>query len=57
MISGPFDLTGKVAAASKGGIVQFARSCAVAWAADNVQVNAVRFAPSLSKKPRQMPGL
>jgi 2-dehydro-3-deoxy-D-gluconate 5-dehydrogenase len=28
-------------AASKGGIVQFTRSCAVAWAADNVQVNAV----------------
>jgi NAD(P)-dependent dehydrogenase (short-subunit alcohol dehydrogenase family) len=29
-------------AASKGGIVQFTRSCAVAWAADNVQVNAVQ---------------
>src|SRR5256885_7482069 len=29
-------------AASKGGIVQFTRSCAVAWAADNIQVNAVR---------------
>jgi len=28
-------------AASKGGIVQFTRSCAVAWAADNIQVNAV----------------
>ena len=28
-------------AASKGGIVQFTRSCAVAWAADNVQANAV----------------
>ena len=28
-------------AASKGGIVQFTRACAVAWAADNVQVNAV----------------
>jgi 2-deoxy-D-gluconate 3-dehydrogenase len=28
-------------AASKGGIVQFTRSCAVAWAADNVQVNAI----------------
>ena len=28
-------------AASKGGIVQFTRSCAVAWAADHIQVNAV----------------
>ena len=28
-------------AASKGGIVQLTRSCAVAWAADNIQVNAV----------------
>ena len=28
-------------AASKGGIVQFTRSCAVAWAADNIQVNAL----------------
>ena len=28
-------------AASKGGIVQFTRSCAVAWAANNIQVNAV----------------
>jgi 2-deoxy-D-gluconate 3-dehydrogenase len=28
-------------AASKGGIVQFTRSCAVAWAVDNIQVNAV----------------
>ena len=28
-------------AASKGGIVQFPRSCAVAWAADNIQANAV----------------
>jgi 2-dehydro-3-deoxy-D-gluconate 5-dehydrogenase len=27
--------------ASKGGIVQFTRSCAVAWAADNIQANAV----------------
>lgn len=27
--------------ASKGGIVQFTRSCAVAWAADNIQCNAV----------------
>src|ERR1700736_2851865 len=28
-------------AASKGGIVQFTRSCAVAWATDNIQVNAL----------------
>jgi 2-deoxy-D-gluconate 3-dehydrogenase len=28
-------------AASKGGMVQFTRSCAVAWAADNIQANAV----------------
>ncbi len=28
-------------AASKGGIVQFTRSCAIAWAPDNIQVNAV----------------
>jgi 2-deoxy-D-gluconate 3-dehydrogenase len=28
-------------AASKGGIVQFTRSCAVAWAADNIQANAI----------------
>jgi 2-deoxy-D-gluconate 3-dehydrogenase len=28
-------------AASKGGIVQFTRACACAWAADNVQVNAI----------------
>ncbi len=28
-------------AASKGGIVQFTRSCACAWAADNIQVNAL----------------
>jgi 2-dehydro-3-deoxy-D-gluconate 5-dehydrogenase len=28
-------------AASKGGIVQFTRSCACAWSADNIQVNAV----------------
>ena len=27
--------------ASKGGVVQFTRSCATAWAADNIQVNAV----------------
>jgi 2-dehydro-3-deoxy-D-gluconate 5-dehydrogenase len=28
-------------AASKGGIVQFTRACAVAWAPDNIQVNAI----------------
>jgi 2-deoxy-D-gluconate 3-dehydrogenase len=28
-------------AASKGGLVQFTRACACAWAADNIQVNAV----------------
>lgn len=28
-------------AASKGGIVQFTRSCAIAWAPDNIQCNAV----------------
>jgi len=32
--SGPY-------AASKGGVVQFSRACATAWAADNIQVNAV----------------
>ncbi|CAN5334526.1 glucose 1-dehydrogenase [soil metagenome] len=30
-----------VYAASKGGIVQFTRSCATAWAPDNIQANAV----------------
>ena len=28
-------------AASKGGIVQYTRACAVAWAPDNIQVNAI----------------
>jgi 2-deoxy-D-gluconate 3-dehydrogenase len=28
-------------AASKGGIVQFTKACAAAWASDNIQVNAV----------------
>lgn len=28
-------------AASKGGIVQFGRACATAWAKDNIQVNAI----------------
>ena len=41
--AGLFDLRGKVAIVTggNGGIVQFTRSCAVAWAADNIQVNAV----------------
>ena len=30
-----------VYAASKGGVVQYTKSCAVAWAKDNVQVNAI----------------
>ena len=30
-----------VYAASKGGIVQFTKSCAVAWAPDNIQANAI----------------
>lgn len=28
-------------AASKGGVIQYTKSCAVAWAKDNVQVNAI----------------
>ena len=32
---------GSAYAASKGGIVQFTRSLAVAWAADNIQANAI----------------
>jgi 2-deoxy-D-gluconate 3-dehydrogenase len=43
-------------AASKGGIVQFSRSCAVAWAADNIQVNAVLpgwIDTDLTKRARQ----
>jgi 2-deoxy-D-gluconate 3-dehydrogenase len=43
-------------AASKGGIVQFTRSCAVAWAADNIQVNAVLpgwIDTDLTKRARQ----
>src|ERR671931_1237085 len=35
-----FDM-GPVYAATKGGIVQLTRSLAVAWARDNIQVNAV----------------
>ncbi len=43
-------------AASKGGIVQFTRSCAVAWAGDNIQVNAVLpgwIDTDLTKRARQ----
>ena len=43
-------------AASKGGIVQFTRSCAVAWSADNIQANAVLpgwIDTDLTKRARQ----
>ena len=43
-------------AASKGGMEQFTRSCAVAWAADNIQVNAVLpgwIDTDLTKRARQ----
>lgn len=43
-------------AASKGGIVQFTRACACAWAADNVQVNAILpgwIDTDLTKRARQ----
>ncbi len=46
-------------AASKGGIVQFTRSCAVAWAADNIQVNAILpgwIDTDLTKRARQEVG-
>jgi 2-dehydro-3-deoxy-D-gluconate 5-dehydrogenase len=48
-------------AASKGGIVQFSRSCACAWAEDNIQVNAILpgwIDTALTKGARQqVPGL
>ena len=48
-------------AASKGGIVQFTRSCAVAWAPDNIQANAVLpgwIDTELTRNARQqVPGL
>jgi 2-dehydro-3-deoxy-D-gluconate 5-dehydrogenase len=48
-------------AASKGGIVQFSRSCACAWAPDNIQVNAILpgwIDTALTKGARQqVPGL
>ena len=43
-------------AASKGGIVQFTRACATAWAKDNVQVNAILpgwIDTDLTKRARQ----
>ena len=43
-------------AASKGGIVQFTRACACAWATDNVQVNAILpgwIDTDLTKRARQ----
>jgi 2-dehydro-3-deoxy-D-gluconate 5-dehydrogenase len=43
-------------AASKGGIVQFTRACACAWASDNVQVNAILpgwIDTDLTKRARQ----
>ena len=47
--------------ASKGGVVQFSRSLATAWAADNIQVNAVLpgwIDTDLTRKAReQVPGL
>ena len=45
-----------VYAASKGGIVQFTRACACAWAADNIQANAVLpgwIDTDLTKRARQ----
>jgi len=48
-------------AASKGGIVQFTRACASAWAKDNIQVNAILpgwIDTELTVKAReQIPGL
>jgi 2-deoxy-D-gluconate 3-dehydrogenase len=43
-------------AASKGGIVQFTRACACAWAADNIQANAILpgwIDTDLTKRARQ----
>jgi 2-deoxy-D-gluconate 3-dehydrogenase len=43
-------------AASKGGIVQFTRSCAIAWAPDNIQTNAILpgwIDTELTKRARQ----
>src|SRR3972149_9105116 len=48
-------------AASKGGIVQFTKACAAAWAKDNIQVNAVLpgwIDTELTQQARrQVPGL
>jgi 2-dehydro-3-deoxy-D-gluconate 5-dehydrogenase len=50
-----------VYATSKGGIVQFTKSCALAWAADRIQVNAILpgwFETELTDAARQaVPGL
>ena len=40
-------------AASKGGMVQFTKACASAWAADNIQVNAI--APNYVESPTYFP--
>jgi 2-deoxy-D-gluconate 3-dehydrogenase len=48
-------------AASKGGIVQFTKACAAAWARDNIQVNAILpgwIDTDLTRRGReQVPGL
>lgn len=48
-------------ASSKGGIVQLTKSCAIAWAADNIQVNAILpgwFETELTDQARvEVPGL
>ncbi|WP_422926318.1 SDR family NAD(P)-dependent oxidoreductase [Singulisphaera sp. PoT] len=48
-------------ATSKGGIVQFSKSCALAWALDNIQVNAILpgwFETELTDRARaHVPGL
>ena len=48
-------------AASKGGIVQFTRACACAWASDNIQANAILpgwIDTDLTKRARvEVPGL
>jgi len=48
-------------AASKGGIVQFTRACASAWAPDHIQVNAVLpgwiDTDLTAEARRQIPGL
>jgi len=41
LVGGDADFATHAYAASKGGVLQLTRSLAVAWAADNIQVNAV----------------